>query len=728
MPQEFSNNKKMKNILIFVIICLYTMSASAQKATSIKISSENAELVFTIGSNKRLYQSYLGEKLEHREEPLAKGLEAFPGGGMDFEFEPFMRVLHADGNPSLELKYQSSQTKKLLDGTQQTDIYLKDEVYNTIVTVHFIAYPETDVFKTWTDISNGEKKDIVLTNFASSMLHFEGGNYWLTQFHGDWAKEMGLEESKLTSGIKVIDSKLGTRSNKFRFPGFFITLGSRPSTETAGEVIAGTLAWTGNFKFSFELDNKDNLHILSGINNYASEYHLAPGKTFTTPDFIFTWSNKGKGQASRNLHDWGRKFAVLEGEKPRLVLLNNWEATGMKFNQEKLVNLFDDAKKLGVDLFLLDDGWFGDKYPRDNDKTSLGDWMVDKKKLPDGVPYLIDHSAKIDLKFGIWIEPEMVNPKSELYEKHPEWVLKLPNREENYQRNQLVLDLTNPAVQDFVFNTLDHLFTENPQLAFIKWDCNRTMTNEYSPYLKDKQSHLYINYTLGLYKVLDRVRAKYPHVPMMLCSGGGGRADYGALKYFTSFWPSDNTDGLERIYMQWGYSYFFPANVISAHITNWGKQSLKFRTDVAMMDKMGYDIDMKDFTPNEVKFSTDAVANYKRLNETICFGDLYRLASPYEGDRAVLMYADKAKNKAVLFSYNLQVRYHETFEPIKLKGLEASKKYHVVEINLMPGEKSILSCNNKTYSGEYLMTVGISVNNVVKYSALTSVILEITSI
>jgi alpha-galactosidase len=717
----------MKSFLTLLVCSVLTLNIQAQTKQPITISTKNSQLIFTVGANKRLYQNYFGQKITGGVAPLPKAFEAYPGGGMDFEFEPSMRIVHADGNPSLELKYQSSKSSTHADGTQQTDIFLRDEVYNTDVVAHFVTYPDQDVIKTWTEISNGEKKTITLTNYASSMLHFDGGDYWLTQFHGDWAQEMQIEESKLTSGSKVIDSKLGTRASKFRFPGFYLTVGERAATETSGSLVAGTLAWTGNFRFSFELDNKNALHILSGINNYASEYHLEPGKTFKTPEFIFTYSNEGKGLASRNLHEWARKFAVLDGEKPRLTLLNNWEATGMKFNQDKLVSLFDDAKKLGVDLFLLDDGWFGEKYPRDNDKTSLGDWMTDKKKLPSGVPFLVDAAAKKDLKFGIWIEPEMVNPKSELYEKHPEWVLQLPNRDPAYQRNQLVLDLTNPKVQDFVFKIVDDLFRENPSLAFIKWDCNRTMTNAYSQYLKGNQSHLYIDYTLGLYKVLERVRAKYPHVPMMLCSGGGGRADYEAMKYFTEFWPSDDTDGLERIYIQWGYSYFFPANTISAHVTHWGKQSLKFRMDVAMMDKLGFDIDMKDFTADEVKFSHDAVANYKRLSNVIWQGDLYRLASPYEGNRAVLMYVDQPKAKSVLFAYNLQDRYREAFDPIRLQGLDPTKKYRIKEINLMPGAKSTLAANDKTYTGDYLMNIGITVNNNIKYSALTSLMLEITA-
>ena len=408
-----------------------------------------------------------------------------------------------------------------------------------------------------------------------------------------------------------------------------------------------------------------------------------------------------------------------------MTLLNNWEATGMKFNENRLVELFDEAKKLGVDLFLLDDGWFGNKYPRNDDKAGLGDWKEDSTKLPSGIGYLVKQAEAKGIKFGIWLEPEMVNPKSELYEQHPDWILKLPNRAENYGRNQLVLDLCNPKVQDFVFNLVDNLLTKNPNLAFIKWDCNRSMTNQYSTYLKDKQSHLFIEYTRSFYKVLDRIRAKYPQLPIMLCSGGGGRTDYRAMKYFTEFWPSDNTDALERIYIQWGYSYFFPANTISAHVTNMGKQSLKFRTDVAMMGKLGYDIRVQNFTPEEIQFSNEAVKTYKRISDVIWFGDLYRIESPYESNRAVVMYANENKSKAILFNYHLNTRRQDIFNRVKLQGLDADRKYRMKEINLFPGTKSSQPDNNKVFTGDYLMNVGLNLS-AGRANPLTSNIYELT--
>jgi alpha-galactosidase len=593
------------------------------------------------------------------------------------------------------LEYVADKQNKQGDITETT-IELKDPKYPVGVVLHYQAYEQENVIKAWTEIKNDEKGALALTNYASSIMHFDATKYFLTQFHGDHASEARIQESQLTSGIKIIDSKLGARADKYQSPMFMLSL-NKQADETSGEVMAATLAWSGNFQFQFELDEANSLRVISGINPYASEYHLPQGKTFTTPALIFTYSTTGKGQASRNLHKWARTYGVLDGTKPQMTLLNNWEATFFNFDEKKLVDLFDGANKLGVDMFLLDDGWFGNKYPRVNDKAGLGDWQENKAILPHNIEYLVDQAKAKGIKFGIWIEPEMVNPKSELYEKHPDWILKLPNREENYQRNQLMLDLTNPKVQDFVYGIVDNMMTKNPGIAYIKWDCNRTMSNTFSPYLKDKQSHLFVDYTLSLYKVLDRLRAKYPHLPIMLCSGGGGRTDYGAMKYFTEFWPSDNTDPMERIYIQWGYSNFFPANTIADHITSWNKTaSIKFRTDMAMMNRMGYDLDVKKMTDVELKFSHNAVQTYNRINNVIWQGDLYRLISPYDENRADLMYVTEKKDRAILFNYVLNKRYREVFSKIKLQGLDAQKQYKVQEINLMEGAKPTLTENGKT--------------------------------
>ena len=358
-------------------------------------------------------------------------------------------------------------------------------------------------------------------------------------------------------------------------------------------------------------------------------------------------------------------------------------------------------------MFLLDDGWFGNKYPRSGDKSGLGDWEATKEKLPHGVAGLVSAADSAGVKFGIWVEPEMVNPKSELYEKHPEWVIHYPNREPYFYRNQLALDLCNPEVQDYVFGIIDKLLSENPGLAYFKWDCNSMLTNPYSFYLKENQSHLFIEYVRGLYNVLDRLQAKYPHLPMMLCSGGGARCDYGALKYFTEFWASDNTDPVRRIFIQWGFSYFFPAKSIGAHVTSWGEQSIKFRTDVAMMDKLGFDINMDRLSEPERQFCRDAVQIYKRLTPVIQEGDQYRLVSPFGSNHAAVMYLTPDKSHGVLFAYDMYPRKH--VERLQLNGLDPQRKYKLVEINKMDDGSLVRPFvdEGKVYTGEYLMKVGV---------------------
>lgn len=491
---------------------------------------------------------------------------------------------------------------------------------------------------------------------------------------------------------------------------FFMVGMNGPARENEGEVLLGTLNWTGNFRFTFDVDNSNDLRIVSGINPYASEYRLKPKEVFRTPEFVFVYSDCGTGAASRGLHNWARDYQLKEGRGSRLTLLNNWEATGFNFDEQKLSHFMKEAATLGVDMFLLDDGWFGNKYPRSGDKSGLGDWEATKEKLPHGVAGLVSAADSAGVKFGIWVEPEMVNPKSELYEKHPEWVIHYPNREPYFYRNQLALDLCNPEVQDYVFGIIDKLLSENPGLAYFKWDCNSMLTNPYSFYLKENQSHLFIEYVRGLYNVLDRLQAKYPHLPMMLCSGGGARCDYGALKYFTEFWASDNTDPVRRIFIQWGFSYFFPAKSIGAHVTSWGEQSIKFRTDVAMMDKLGFDINMDRLSEPERQFCRDAVQIYKRLTPVIQEGDQYRLVSPFGSNHAAVMYLTPDKSHGVLFAYDMYPRKHvERLYPIQLNGLDPQRKYKLVEINKMDDGSLVRPFvdEGKVYTGEYLMKVGV---------------------
>jgi alpha-galactosidase len=712
----------MKRLLFFYFV-LIGISSRGQVVT-IPLETQNNALVLQADEKKNFNIIYFGEKLLNNSEyintpkvykqagdytDLLHATYA-PSGSRNLT-EPAISVVHADGNTSLDLRYVSHKLEKVSDDITVFSVVLKDPVYDFQVVQYFKLYYEDDVIEQWSIISHLEKKDVTLHKYASAIVHMTADSYWLTQYHGDWAKEMRPEVSKITHGIKTLDSKLGTRANLFQPSVFMVSL-DKPATEDEGTVLYGGLEWSGNFKIDIELDPQDNLRIIAGINNFASPYVLKRREEFRTPAFLHVLSHQGKGEATRKMHRWARKYKILDGEGSRLTLLNNWEATYFDFNEQKLFKLLKDTKELGVDLFLLDDGWFANKYPRNGDIAGLGDWDENKSKLPNGIASLVKEAKNNQVKFGIWIEPEMVNPRSELYEKHPDWVIKQPKREEHYFRNQLVLDLTNPAVQDFVFKVVDDLFTKNPELAYIKWDCNAVIFNAYSANLKN-QTHLYIDYVRGLYKVLERIRAKYPKVPMMLCSGGGGRVDYAALQYFTEFWPSDNTDPLERIYIQWEYSHFYPAIATSNHVTEWGKQPLKFRVDVAMMGKLGFDIVVHDLPEKDLKFCQEAIQNYNELKSVIWHGDLYRLSDPKEQSIASLLYVQNDKRKAVLFNYLVKSRYGEgSILPVKFKGLEASRRYKIRETNLYPGTQSSIN-PEQVYSGDFLMKVGFNpdVNN-----------------
>lgn len=713
----------MQSFFRFLTGCLL-LSTGSFAQTTIPIETANFAVVLQTDANNYLHMVYCGKKLvQVADYGAIAGTYKFPSDNAGIYSnaytpagtwnlsEPAIQVTHPDGNPSLDLKYVSHQTTRPDGNSTLTTVQLADPVYKLLVTLYYKTWPQENVVEQWTEITNRETGPVVLQKYASANLFLPGKSFYLTSFQGQYLKEMQPMEEKLQQGIRTIDSKLGTRAMLLNTPNFMVSFDG-PAQENSGMVMVGQLAWSGNYKLDFEVDSYKNLRLIAGINPYASAYTLPAGKSFKTPGLVYSLSENGTGQASRQLQRWARNYRVLDGNGNRLTLLNNWEATYFDFDEPKLTTLFGSAKQLGVDLFLLDDGWFGNKYPRNNDNAGLGDWQENVKKLPHGVGYLVKEAQSAGVKFGIWIEPEMVNPKSELYEKHPDWVIRQPDRPEKYYRNQLVLDLANPQVQDFVFGVVDGLFTKNPELAFIKWDCNAVIYNGYSAWLnKNKlpQSHLYVEYVQGLYRVLERIRAKYPKVPMMLCSGGGGRGDYELLKYFTEFWPSDDTEPIERIFLQWNYSYFFPSITTDCHVTDWGKQPIKFRVDVASMGKLGFDIVVNHLTPNDLTFCQQALKNYGGFKSTVWHGEQYRLASPYENPFASIGYVSPDKREAMMFTYYHSNRIVENFStrPIRLAGLDPDKKYRVSEINLYPGTKSTLP-EGQVYSGSFLMNVGLN--------------------
>ncbi|MDR3059106.1 MAG: alpha-galactosidase [Prevotella sp.] len=731
--------------LLILVLCLvaFTLNINAQQ-TIIRISTNETDLILKTAPNGRLYQAYLGERLLYETDiellphyisrPASDGIssrgwEVYPSLGSEDYFEPAFSVRHNDGNMTSILYYLSHETKVIGNNVTETIIRMEDKSYPVEVKLHYMSFAKENIIKSWTEIRHNEPKPVRITQYASSMLYFENDSYFLTEYSGDWGREMQMSSQQLQFGKKVIDTKLGSRAAMYAYPFFQLGLGGEVQ-ENQGKVLMGTIGWTGNFMFTFEIDNVNNLRVISGINPYASDYELHPDEVFTTPEFIFTLSDKGVGKAARSFQEWARNNQLKDGKTSRLTLLNNWEATGFNFDEKILKEVISDAKVLGVDMFLLDDGWFGNKYPRVNDQAGLGDWEAMRSKLPNGIPGLVKAAQNAGIKFGIWVEPEMVNPKSELFEKHPDWVILLPNREAHYYRNQLVLDLSNPAVQDYVFGVIDKIMSENPGIAYFKWDCNSPITNVYSPYLKKNQSRLYIDHIRGIYNVFHRINEKYPDLPMMMCSGGGARCDYEALKYFTEFWCSDNTDPVERLYIQWNFLQFFPSKAMAAHVTGWNKSaSIKFRVDVAMMCKLGFDINIRELSPLEQSFCRDAVMDYNRLKDVILNGDLFRLVSPYEGNHTALMYISGLKDKAVLYTYDIHPRFSEKLIPVRLQGLDPQKKYRINEINLANQSGNIpkvstLRENGRVFTGDYLMKIGIDALTATK---MHSRIIELTA-
>ncbi|MCL2305349.1 MAG: alpha-galactosidase [Planctomycetaceae bacterium] len=670
-----------KSITLIIALLLLPSLVFAQERFTLE-TKDNA-LILSKNDNGRVYYSYYGLKTNVPEKPTLLR-EAYPCSGGDFVREPALRVVHADGNTSTLLVYQSHEIQKIDDNITELRIRMKDEYYPFHVTLIFKAYFRENLIAARTELVNREEKPVVVYDYASQSMPIRANSYYMTQFQGRFFAEAEMTEEKLTPGLKVLDSKLGIRAHEIRSP-FFLLAPNRPAEENQGEVYGATLAWSGSFKFAFEVGGNrevwNDLGITMGVNPFAAHFALEPDKPFRTPEMLTVYSAEGTGKMSRDYHAWGRKYGLREGDKTRSILLNNWEATYFNFNHEKLVKLFQGAKDAGFELFLLDDGWFGNKYPRDNDKAGLGDWDYNQKKLPRGVAGLCEEAERIGISFGIWVEPEMVNPKSELFENHPDWAIHQPHRSLNLQRNQLILDLTNPEVKEYVYKITADLLRENPSISFIKWDANRFITNGGSSYLPpERQSELVWLYHEALYDILERTAKEFPHIRMMLCSGGPGRIDYKALSYFHEFWPSDNTFPMKRIFMQWGFSHFFPAITQAAHVTTRGDTGIKFAFDVAMSCRLGMDIDLEKTSKEDFEFIKSAIAEYKRIRDVVQLGELYRLISPYNSPRCALMYVNADKSRAILFVYQMENDANGN-KLIALQGLNPDVEYRLREIN-----------------------------------------------
>ena len=710
------------SLILAAMMLLGTGTMSAWQG-DVAVQTPNTQLVLHAYEGGDLRMGYYGNK--------SATLQQLRDGGADLNFSalpafgtvdaihlPAIQVQHADGDLNLELKVTNYQTSS--DDRSQLHIFtMTDKLLPVTVKVFYKAYKNVDVIETWTEISHKEKRAITLKRFDSGHLTLRQGDVWISHLHGNWAAETEPTTEPLTQGLKTIRNTDGARNSHMDAPELMISLDGEPQ-ETTGRVIAAILCWNGNYELRINTTGHRQHQFYAGIDPMSSEYVLEPNELFETPHLALAYSEDGLGGASRTIHRWARTEGMFHrGMKTGDILLNSWEGVVFDIKEETMINMMDDIAKFGGELFVMDDGWFGDKYPRNNDSSSLGDWVVDKRKLPGGISTLTQAARQRGIKFGIWIEPEMCNTVSELYEKHPDWMLQTKGRELKQGRGgtQVVLDLTNPKVQDFIFGIVDNLMTQNPDIAYIKWDANASIQNYGSLYLpKDKQNNISILWHRGLINVLKRIRAKYPDLVMQDCASGGGRANYGLLPYFDEFWVSDNNDALQRVYIQYGTSYFFPANAMAQHIGGspyWNTGGrvipIKFRCDVAMSGRLGMELQPRHMSQEEHDQCTQAFADYKLLRPVVQTGNLYRLISPYNRKGvSSIMFSNDAMDHAVWFVYKVDNYVDQPLPRIQLAGLDPERSYTITERNIKVGQKPC-ELNGKTFTGRFLMDIGLEV-------------------
>lgn len=700
------------------LLYLILSSALCLNAETVCVSTPATALILDAEKGKELEFLYYGvpvtrEDLQSVSSAGVSQAKAYQAYGIYPDEETPLWITHSDGNKTSRLVVTDVLTEQNANSTLTT-VRTRDDVYPVEVDIKYLTYADCDIIETWTEIRNGERKNITLTRFDSAYLPIHMGDVWVSHMAGCWANEARLVEEPLKPGVLKIRNKDGVRNAQTARAELMLSLNGRPREEH-GATIGAALCYSGNYHIEVDTYTGRYHHLRLGINPDNSSYTLAPGETFVTPRVALSFSIDGKGGISRNFHKWGRKHMLRHGDTPRKILLNSWEGVYFDIDEPKMVAMMKDIAALGGELFVMDDGWFGNKYPRNDDTSGLGDWVTDKRKLPGGLKALADSARAAGVGFGIWLEPEMADISSEIYEKHPDWIIKAPERDIVAGRggSQVVLDFSNPHVRDHVVSVIDRVLKEAPSIEYIKWDCNSGIYMHGSQSLaKDRQNHLYIDWHRGFEEVLSRIRDKYPELTIQACGGGGARVNWGVLKFFDEFWTSDNTDALQRIYIQWGTSHFYPSIAMASHISaspnhqTHRRVPVKFRADVAMSGRLGIELQPKDMTEEEAEVCRRAVSDYKRVRNTIQQGDLYRLHSPYDkGGVASLMYVSEKKDEAVLFWYRTESFVGQILPVTKLAGLDSNGTYRITELNRI--DDNPVPFEGKCFSGAFLMNQGL---------------------
>lgn len=632
-------------------------------------------------------------------------------GNTDFR-TPAYQVQLENGSTISDLRYKTHRIykgKPKLEGLPATyveneneaetlEIILEDHVTGLHVTLFYTVYERWNVITRSVRFDNNGSERIKLLRALSMNVDFRDDHFDFLHLFGAHCRERYIERKPLFVGTQSVESRRGASSHQ-QNP--FIALLRKNANEDEGIVYAFNFVYSGNFLAQVEVDQFHTTRVSMGINPFDFTWLLEPGESFQTPEVVMVYSDKGLNGMSQTYHQLYRTRLArgVYRDRERPILINNWEATYFDFNEEKILHIAKTAAELGIELFVLDDGWFG---KRDNDRSSLGDWFVNKQKLPNGLEGLAKNINQMGMQFGLWVEPEMVSVDSELYRKHPDWCIHVPNRPRSEGRNQLVLDYSRKEVCDYIIQVISDVLASAP-ISYVKWDMNRHMTEIGSVALPpERQRETAHRYMLGLYRVMEEITSRFPHILFESCSGGGGRFDPGMLYYMPQTWTSDNTDAVSRLKIQYGTSLVYPISAMGAHVSAVPNHqvhritSLEMRGHVAMSGNFGYELDLTKLSEEEKSMIKQQVAFYKDIRRLVQFGTFYRILSPFEGNETAWMFVSEDKSEAFVAYFRVLAEANAPLSFLRLKGLDPNKNYEIIG-------------SGEVYGGDELMYVGLNV-------------------